>query len=144
MILSNRVRALPNSIYVVETSAGSILVNSPPECLKFLLAEGMSIPKIVLLPPDVPPGRQLGSTGFVRVGINYASVEFLLYANFFMANRQRTRLITSTDDQATRLRRLLLETVTGPTEPEIFADYPWLPRKCAAVGMFPPLGRPPD
>lgn len=144
MISSSRVRALPNSIYVVETSAGSVLVNSPPECLKFLLAEGMSIPKIVLLPPDVPPGKQLGSSGFVRLGLNYASVEFLLYANFFTANRQRTRLITATDDQATRLRRLLLETVTGPTEPEIFAEYPWLPRECAAVGMFPPLGRPPD
>ncbi|MEK7277180.1 MAG: cyclic nucleotide-binding domain-containing protein, partial [Chloroflexota bacterium] len=76
--------------------------------------------------------------------INYASVEFLLYANFFTANRTRTRLITSTNGQAARLRSLLKETVTGPTEPELFADYPWLPRECEAVGMFPPLGRPPD
>src|SRR3990172_11162333 len=126
MISSSRVRALANSIYVVETSAGSVLVNSPPECLKFLLAEGISIPKIVLLPPDVPPGKQMGSTGFVRVGINYASVEFLLYANFFTAKRRRTRLITATDDQAFRLRRLLQETVTGPTEPDLFAEYTFL------------------
>ena len=37
---------------------GDILVNSPPETLKYLMAEGLRVPKFVLLPPDVPEGQK--------------------------------------------------------------------------------------
>lgn len=142
--ISPRVRSLPNSIYVVETAAGNLLVNSPPETLKVLLAEGVTVPHTILLPPDLPFGQQLGSSGFVRQGVSYASVEFLLYYNFFIAGRQRTRLITATARQAQRLRRILEETIDGPNEAAVYAKYPWLQRECAAVGYFPPLGRTPN
>ncbi len=142
--ISPRVRALPNSIYVVETAAGNLLVNSPPESLKILLAEGVTIPKTILLPPDPPARHQLGSSGFVRQGISYASVEFLLYYNFFVGGRHRTRLVTATARQAHRLRRILEETIDGPNEAAAYAKYPWLQRECAAVGYFPPLGRTPN
>lgn len=140
---ASRIRSLPNNVHVVETLAGDVLVNSPPETLKYLLAEEIVSPKIILLPPDMPAGRQLGSMGFVRQGINYASVEFVLYANFFGGGGQRTRLITSTADQARRLRQILDETINGPEDPAIYSSYPWLQKECAAVGYFPPLGRPP-
>jgi CRP-like cAMP-binding protein/glyoxylase-like metal-dependent hydrolase (beta-lactamase superfamily II) len=140
---ASRVRHLPNSMHVVETRAGSVLVNCPPEALKYLLAEGLVIPKTVLIPPDLPIGQQLGSSGFVRQGISYASVEFLLYYHFFIGKGQRTRLITVTERQAHRLRQILEETIDGPANPADYAPFPWLQRECQAVAFFPPLGRPP-
>jgi CRP-like cAMP-binding protein/ribonuclease BN (tRNA processing enzyme) len=141
---SSRVRALPNSIHVVDTPAGAVLVNSPPETLKYLLAEGVPIPTIILLPPDVPMGQQLGSSGFVHHGVCYASVEFLLYSNFFVGGGQRTHLITTTENQAQRLRQILEETIDGPSDPAAYVPYDWLQRECAAVGFYPPLGRAPN
>ncbi len=140
---SERVRRLPNDIAVVETAAGRVLVNSPPETLKFILAAGLPVPEIVLLPPDIPPGQQLGSSGFVRHGISYASVEFLLYSNFFVGGGRRTRLITVTQAQARRLSCILEETIDGPSDPADYAPHAWLQNECRAVAYFPPLQRAP-
>jgi len=140
-MITNRVLCLPNDMYVVMTAAGDVLVNSPPESLKFLLAHGLTPPRYVVLPPDAPPGSEPGSHGFVYRGINYASVEFLIYANFF-GQQQKITLITPTIAQAKRLQALLRETINGPTAPEEWPG-PWLQRECAAVAFFPPLGRAP-
>jgi CRP-like cAMP-binding protein/ribonuclease BN (tRNA processing enzyme) len=139
---AERVRALPNTISVVTTAAGDVLVNCPPETLKYLMAAGITPPAIILLPPDMPPGSELGSSGFVRRGINYASVEFLIYSNYFVRGN-RARLITVTEGQARRLRAILEETVTGPADPASYGGYGWLQQECAAVAVFPPLGRAP-
>ncbi|NTV65447.1 MAG: cyclic nucleotide-binding protein, partial [Oscillochloris sp.] len=127
---------------MVDTQAGEILVNSPPETLKYLLAAGLTPPEYILLPPDVPAGQELGSSGFVRRGINYASVEFLIYSNFFVKQR-RARLITVTEDQARRLRLILDETICGPATDEAYGPYIWVRQECTAVGYYPPLGRAP-
>jgi CRP-like cAMP-binding protein/ribonuclease BN (tRNA processing enzyme) len=140
--LTRQVRTLPNNIYLVDTQAGEVLVNSPPETLKYLLAAGLTPPAYVLLPPDIPAGQELGSSGFVRRGINYASVEFIIYANFFVKNR-RARLITVTDDQARRLRLILAETISGPADDAAYGPYLWVRRESAAVSYYPPLGRSP-
>ncbi|NJN16847.1 MAG: hypothetical protein HC822_11565 [Oscillochloris sp.] len=136
------VRSLPNDIAVVTTAVGDVLVNSPPETLKYLLAAGINPPQLVLLPPDLAPGHELGSSGFVRRGINYASVEFIIYANFFVKNRKAT-LITVTDHQARRLRRMLEETINGPADLADYGQETWVRGECAAVAFFPPLGRAP-
>ncbi|MBX0327098.1 cyclic nucleotide-binding domain-containing protein [Oscillochloris sp. ZM17-4] len=127
---------------MVDTQAGEVLVNCPPETLKYLIAAGVTPPANVLLPPDVPAGQELGSSGFVRRGISYASVEFLVYSNFFVKGR-RARLITVTEDQARRLRMILTETISGPTDDAAYGPYGWVRRECAAVGYYPPLGRSP-
>lgn len=134
------IHTLPNSAYVVQLPAGSLLVHSPPETLKGLLARGISVPEAILLPQDIPPGQQMGSSGFVRQGVNYASVEFLLYANFF-GKQRRTRLITPTQAQAERLYIMLAESIGGLSRPAGQKSLPWLERECAAVGYYPPLGR---
>ncbi|RRR73350.1 MAG: cyclic nucleotide-binding domain-containing protein [Candidatus Viridilinea halotolerans] len=134
------VRELPNTTTVVTTRVGDVLVNCPPETLKYLLAAGLTPPQIVLLPPDVPAGQELGSSGFVRQGINYASVEFLVYSNFFVAGRQ-VRLITVTQDQAVRMRAILEETTTGPRNPAHYGSDLWVRSECSAVAFYPPLGR---
>lgn len=141
--LSARVRALPNNVFVVDTAAGAVLVNCPPETLKYLLAEGVPIPKIIVLPPDLPAGGELGSSGFVHRGISYASTEFLLYFNFFLGGGQRTRLMTVTRQQAHRLHRILEETIDGPSEAEVYGALGWLQRECQAVSFYPPLGHAP-
>jgi len=138
---TERVRKLPNSTYVVQSSKGDILVNSPPETLKFLLAEGLEVPKIILIPPDVPVGRQLGSSGFVHQGVNYASIEFLLYANYYLNGGHRTLLITVTEYQKRRLLQILQETIVGPEDPAEYFPYPWVQRECEAMAFYPPLQR---
>ncbi|WP_322512138.1 MBL fold metallo-hydrolase, partial [Chloroflexus sp.] len=140
-LVTDRVHCLPNDIYVVATAAGNVLVNSPPESLKFLLAQGLPPPAYVVLPPDAPAGSELGSRGFVRRGINYASVEFLIYANFF-GQQRRITLITVTAAQAARLYTLLSETINGPAAME---EWPgaWLQHECETVAYYPPLGRAP-
>ncbi|MEI7644803.1 MAG: cyclic nucleotide-binding domain-containing protein [Chloroflexales bacterium] len=140
--VAKHVRALPNNIYLVDTQAGDVLVNCPPETLKYLLAAGVTPPAHVLLPPDMLAGRELGSSGFVRRGINYASVEFIIYSNFFIKNR-RARLITVSEDQAARLRLILLETISGPSDDAAYGPYVWVRRECAAAAYYPPLGRSP-
>lgn len=137
-----RIRALPNSIAVVTTAAGELLVNCPPETLKYLIAAGIAPPATILLPPDVAPGSELGSSGFVRRGINYASVEFLIYSNYFVKGR-RVRLITVTEAQARRLRAILEETISGPADSAAYGPFGWVQAECAAVAVFPPLGRAP-
>jgi len=141
-IEQQRVRALPNDVSVVTTRAGDVLVNSPPETLKYLLAAGLAPPAIVLLLPDVPAGRELGSSGFVRRGINYASVEFLIYSNYFVKGRKAT-LITVSAAQAQRLRIVLAETISGPADPQAYGAFTWVRRECSAVAFFPPLDRAP-
>ena len=135
------VRKLPNNTFIVQTKMGDILVNCPPETLKYLLAEGIQVPKIILLPPDVPVGQQLGSSGFVHQGVNYASIEFLLYANYFLNGGHRTFLITVTENQKNRLHQILQETIAGPEETEEFYPYPWVQRECEAMAYYPPLER---
>jgi CRP-like cAMP-binding protein/ribonuclease BN (tRNA processing enzyme) len=139
----DRLHSLPNNIRIVRTVAGDVLVNSPPETLKYLLAHGLRVPRIVLLPPDMPPGRQLSSSGFIRNGINYASVEFLIYSTFF-ASGERLRIITVTADQARRLRTVLAETISGPAAKAYPPAISWLYAEGAAVGHYPPLGRAPQ
>jgi len=139
--VQGRVRALPNNTYIVQTTMGAILVNSPPETLKYLLAEGLSIPKFVLLPPDVQVGQYLGSSGFVHMGINYASVEFLLYANYFLNGGHQTFIITVTESQKRRMAQILQETISGPADPTEYFPHPWVQRECAAMSHYPPLGR---
>ena len=136
-----RVRVLPNNTYIVQTKMGDILVNSPPETLKYLLAEGLRVPKFVLLPPDVPVGQELGSSGFVHQGINYASIEFLLYANYFLNGGHQTFIITVTDNQKARLEQILQETIAGPANMDEYYPFPWVQRECEAMATYPPLGR---
>ncbi len=138
-----RVFDLPNSTYIIKTKVGSVLVNCPPETLKYISARGFEIPEYILLPPDIPAGIELGSSGFVRKGINYASVEFLLYANFFIKSR-RALIFTPSVYQAMRLNLILQETFEGPTLPEHYMGDEWLYHECRAISYFPPMGRAPD
>lgn len=135
--------ALPNNVSLVSTATGSVLVHSPPETLKLILSYGHEIPEIILIPEDVSAGTELGSTGFVRSGINYASVEFLLYAQFF-GKGNKCLIVTHTLAQKIRLETILTETFMGPVDSTYVEDMAWLAQECQLVSYFPPLGRAPD
>lgn len=137
-----RHHTLPNNTHLVQTAAGMVLVNCPPETLKCILSHGFEPPQIIVVPPDVPAGKELGSSGFVRQGVNYASVEFLLYANFF-GKRRTAKIITVTEAQAQRLGSILSETFSGPATAEEYGSDAWLKTECEAAGYFPPFGRAP-
>lgn len=133
---------LPNNISLVQTAAGTILVNSPPETLKLILASGHQVPRIILLPPDVSAGEELGSTGFVRVGVNYASIEFLLYAQFF-GNGNQCLIVTHTQSQKKRIITILEETFEGPIGDLHANNMGWLADECETVSYYKPFGRAP-
>lgn len=137
------VREVFNNAYLAQTAAGDLLVHSPPETLKHLFAKGLPVPKIVLLPQDIRLGEQLGSAGFVRQGINYASVEFLMYYNFFVAGGHKTRLITVTAQQARRIHQILKEVIEGPFHALPDKQFDWLDQECQAVAVYVPYGRAP-
>lgn len=134
---------LPNNVSLVPTATGSVLVHSPPETLKLILSHGYEIPEIILIPEDVSAGQELGSTGFVRSGINYASVEFLLYAQFF-GKGNKCLIVTHTQAQRYRLETILTETFMGPVDSMYARDMSWLAKECQLVSYFPPLGRAPE
>jgi CRP-like cAMP-binding protein/glyoxylase-like metal-dependent hydrolase (beta-lactamase superfamily II) len=138
-----KIRKLPNCASIVNTSMGQILVNCPPETLKYLLAEDLDVPKIILIPPDVPVGQELGSSGFIHFGINYASIEFLLYANYFINGGQKTLVLTATEYQKQRLYQILQEAIAGPRDSIEYFPYPWVQKECEAMGYYPPLDRAP-
>ena len=137
----NGIHQLINNSTLVETPAGGVLVNCPPETLKAVLAAALKPPKHILLPPDIPPGEILGSSGFVRHGVNFASVEFLIYANYFAGGEEKTNIVVPTKDQMRRLRTILIETIIGPEKIEDYLEHPWLKQECNSVGIYPPLGR---
>ncbi|MFT7584434.1 MAG: CRP-like cAMP-binding protein [Cellvibrionaceae bacterium] len=133
---------LPNNVSLVSTATGTVLVHSPPETLKSILSYGHEIPEIILIPQDVSAGKELGSTGFVRSGINYACIEFLLYAQFF-GKGQKCLIVTHTLLQKERLEVILNETFIGPLDQMLENNMAWLIQECQLVSYFPPLGRAP-
>ena len=140
---SFEVREVYNRALWVDTPAGHVLVNSPPETLKHLFAKNLPVPQTIILPPDIEAGQEPGSSGFVRQGINYASVEFFLYYNFFVQGGKKTRLITITEDQAQRIKSVLVEAIFGPFAHLPADQYRWLASECDLVSIHEPLGRSP-
>lgn len=136
-------KALPNSAFLVRSEEHAILVHSPPETLKALLLAGEPLPDIILLPVDIPPGKEKGSYGFVHHGINFASVEFLLYANFFGKGR-KTRILAPTQKQADRIKIILNETFDGPLDEMTARGYGQIALECKAVSYYGPIGRAPS
>lgn len=143
MTNTQHVTHLPNSSHLVHTTAGPLLVHCPPETLKYLLANKLDTPHLILLPPDIPAGQQLGSAGFVHQGINYAAVEFMLYANFFGGGGRRTKIVAPTSLQAARIYRILQETTIGPQNTAEYGRFGWLKHEIGAVGYYPPIGHAP-
>jgi hypothetical protein len=77
----------------------------------------------------------------VHQGVNYASIEFLLYANYFLNESHRTFVITVTENQKHRLHQIIQETIAGPADANEYEPYPWVRRECEAMAYYPPLER---
>ncbi len=132
--------ALPNNVSLVSTSMGDILTHSPPEVLKSILSEELEIPRIILLPQDMAAGEELASTGFVRSGVNYASIEFVLYAQYF-GKQNKCLIVVHTKSQKKRIRIILEETFEGPDTRLRQGGMKWLADEIDIVSLFPPINR---
>ncbi len=132
--------SLPNNVSIVSTSMGGILTHSPPEVLKSILSEGLEIPRVILLPQDMAAGEELASTGFVRSGVNYASIEFVLYAQYF-GQQNKCLIVVHTKSQKDRIRIILEETFEGPDTRLRQKGMKWLADEIDIVSLFPPINR---
>ena len=113
----DRVTYLKRGGVVVQTSIGAIQFGMPPETIKDSMALGLSIPTMFVVPP-VRFNRQLGP----NEGINIAEFEFPAYANFFFRQR-RVNLIVSNEEVEERIRVVFQETLLGPKDIDVAADF---------------------
>ena len=114
---SSRVVHLPRGGVQVQTCIGPIQFGMPPETIKDSMALGLPIPTNFVVPPE-RFNRKLGP----NEGINIAEFEFPAYANFFF-RKKRVNLIVASAEVEERIRVVFQETLLGPMELDIEADF---------------------
>src|SRR6266498_485619 len=75
------VTKLPRGGVVVTTQAGPVQLGCPPESIKDILALGLRIPDVLVLPSSWFSRRR---------GLTVAEVEFPIYYNYFVVGRRTT------------------------------------------------------
>lgn len=99
-----------------------VQLGSLSDTTRNLLREGFEGEQLFILPSTLFEGKT-----------NYSDVEFLVYLNFFVRGRRRTRIV-GTGPQQQALKRLLTLTVFGLFDPEA-PDQPAFERLRAAYGV---------
>lgn len=99
-----------------------VQLGSLSDTTRNLLREGFEGEQLFILPSTLFEGKT-----------NYSDVEFLVYLNFFVRGRRRTRIV-GTGPQQLALKRLLTLTVFGLFDPEA-PDQPAFERLRAAFGV---------
>lgn len=110
--LSDNITSLHRGGYLVDTPAGLIQFGSPPETIKDTMLMPKGVPQIFVLADKLFDWEK---------GISVAEVEFPLYYNFFI--KQKKTYILCTEDQYSRIIKVLQEAVFGPKEFDISIDY---------------------
>lgn len=106
---------LPRGGYYVKTSAGAIQFGMPPETVKDVMALGLDVPLLYVLPRELFDRRR---------GLSVAEFEFPAYYNFFLLKR-RARLGVDDRGVEARVRAIFQETLFGPKgepHPSEYAD----------------------
>lgn len=97
---------------IVHTSIGPVQFGAPPETIKDVLAAGLEVPRIYVMP------RVWFSR---RRGITVAEIEFPVYYNYFLHER---KLVAVCDEGGPRrLRAVLEESLFGPAHPDVALDH---------------------
>lgn len=99
-----------------------VQLGSLSDTTRNLLREGFEGEQLFILPSTLFEGKT-----------NYSDVEFMVYLNFFVRGRRRTRIV-GTGPQQQALKRLLTLTVFGLFDPEA-ADQPTFERLRAGFGV---------
>jgi CRP-like cAMP-binding protein len=103
---------LPRGGYLVNTPAGSVQIGSPPETIKDTMTLPGGVPEIFVLPSEMFSWNK---------GISIAEIEFPLYYNFFL--KKKKTFVICTQAQFERMKTVLQESIFGPLDLDITADY---------------------
>ncbi len=108
----DNVTVLPRGGYLVDTSIGYIQFGSPPETIKDTMGMPKDVPQIFVLTAEL--------FNWIK-GISIAEIEFPIYYNFFLRKRRTT--IICREHQFEQMKKVLQESLFGPAEFDIGADY---------------------
>jgi CRP-like cAMP-binding protein/glyoxylase-like metal-dependent hydrolase (beta-lactamase superfamily II) len=95
---------LPRGGSYVPTSAGAVQIGIPPETIKDVMAQKLTLPELYVVP------RRLFDR---KRGLSVAEFEFPAYYSFFLLKRKARLLVESADVEA-RIRQIFQETLFGP------------------------------
>ncbi|MBN2077995.1 MAG: cAMP/cGMP-dependent 3',5'-cyclic-AMP/GMP phosphodiesterase [Spirochaetes bacterium] len=110
--IHENVTVLPRGGYLVDTSIGYIQFGSPPETIKDTMGMPKDVPQIFVLTAEL--------FNWIK-GISIAEIEFPIYYNFFLRKRRTT--IICREHQFEQMKKVLQESLFGPEELDIGADY---------------------
>jgi CRP-like cAMP-binding protein len=104
---------LPRGGYLIETPLGNVQVGSPPETIKDTMSMASGVPQIFILPHRM--------FNWIK-GISVGEIEFPLYYNFFLKQKQTT--VICRPDQYYAMKEILQESLFGPRKLRVRQDYP--------------------
>jgi len=109
---ANGYTTLPRGGYLISTSIGTIQIGVPPETIKdtMLLPDG--VPQFFVIPDRMFDWGK---------GISIAEVEFPIFYNYFI--KKRKTFIICTEEQYNAIRTVLQESIFGPKELDVSADF---------------------
>jgi len=110
--INNILVELPRGGYLVQTPAGNVQFGSPPETIKDTMKLPGGVPEIFVLPEKM--------FNWIK-GISIAEIEFPLYWNYFI--QKKKTIIICREEQYTKIRKVLEESVFGPENFNISNDY---------------------
>ncbi len=115
----NNITVLPRGGYLVDTPVGYIQFGVPPETIKDTMQLPKGVPQYFVLMPEMFTWMK---------GISIAEIEFPIYYNFFL-KKKKTYIICK-EDQLTRIKKVLQESIFGPKEFDISLDYDTICSEC--------------
>ncbi len=110
--LNDALIELPRGGYLVQTPFGYVQFGSPPETIKDTMKLPGGVPEIFVLPEKM--------FNWIK-GISIAEIEFPIYWNYFI--RKKKTLIICREEQFSKMKKVLEESVFGPESFNIADDY---------------------
>lgn len=107
---SGEVIELDKGGIIIKTAIGNIQYGVPPETVKDSMAVGLQVPEYYIIPREKFDWND---------GISLMEFEFPVYFNFFLRNRNKTKLICDKETME-RIEIIFQETLLGPKS---FADF---------------------
>ena len=97
---------------IIKTALGNIQYGMPPETVKDSISIGLQVPEYYIIPREKFD---------LNDGISLMEFEFPVYFNFFLRNRNRTKLICDKETME-RIEIIFQETLLGPKQFKDFKD----------------------
>lgn len=97
---------------IIKTALGNIQYGIPPETVKDSMAVGLQIPEYYIIPREKFDSND---------GISLMEFEFPVYFNFFLRNRNKTKLICDKETMD-RIEIIFQETLLGPKDLSTFKE----------------------